>query len=345
MPRKPSAADMDNAVRDYVAGEGCEEVARRYHTAPKTLREILRGRGLWRLPAELMRVRLESQRRRTLISTTDKQMAGLYATGISEKAVAEKFGVSRNLVRRRLLRQGIQPRDQSASMYLRMAQMTAAERSQLAAASHEAVRGRVVSLAEKERHALGVQRTLGNVSPGERFLVAMLKERGVDNLIQQKAIGPYNVDIAAGTVAVEVLGGGWHNSKPHGKRLRYLLDRGWDVIYIWVDGLWSPLGSGAAEYVVAHLQFRQSHPATRRCYRVIRGSGELVTAGEFDGGDVPDVVPISSRPNLPPGEVPWGFCHCGCNQRTPIADRTVGQRVKGQPTLYISGHNNSRRSK
>ena len=82
-------------------------------------------------------------------------------------------------------------------------------------------------------------------------------------VIYQKAIGPYNADLAIGTVAVEVLGGQWHRIKHHGKRLRYILDAGWDVIYIWVDAKHFPLGPGAAEYVIAHCEFREepSHPA------------------------------------------------------------------------------------
>lgn len=38
--------------------------------------------------------------------------------------------------------------------------------------------------------------------------------------------------------------------------------------------------------------------------------------------------------------IPYGYCHCGCGQKTPIAtstDKRYG-RVKGQPTQYISRH-------
>lgn len=41
----------------------------------------------------------------------------------------------------------------------------------------------------------------------------------------------------------------------------------------------------------------------------------------------------------------YGFCHCGCGQKTAIAKETDSNRkhVKGKPMLFISGHN--RRSK
>ena len=41
-------------------------------------------------------------------------------------------------------------------------------------------------------------------------------------------------------------------------------------------------------------------------------------------------------------EVPFGYCHCGCNQKTSLASQTARTRnlVKGQPTDYIRGHKN-----
>jgi hypothetical protein len=39
--------------------------------------------------------------------------------------------------------------------------------------------------------------------------------------------------------------------------------------------------------------------------------------------------------------VPHGYCHCGCGERTKIAERTARDRghVAGQPLRYIKGHN------
>src|SRR5262245_35045500 len=39
-------------------------------------------------------------------------------------------------------------------------------------------------------------------------------------------------------------------------------------------------------------------------------------------------------------EIPYGFCHCGCGQRTKIATETRKERgrVKGQPLRFIAGH-------
>jgi hypothetical protein len=39
-------------------------------------------------------------------------------------------------------------------------------------------------------------------------------------------------------------------------------------------------------------------------------------------------------------EVPYGYCHCGCGQLTPIAQRAYSNKgiVKGEPLRYLSGH-------
>ncbi len=43
----------------------------------------------------------------------------------------------------------------------------------------------------------------------------------------------------------------------------------------------------------------------------------------------------------PTQEVPYGYCHCGCGQKTKISTRndTTNGYVKGEPRHYVSGHN------
>lgn len=39
--------------------------------------------------------------------------------------------------------------------------------------------------------------------------------------------------------------------------------------------------------------------------------------------------------------IAYGYCHCGCGEKTDISPRTRGARgnVKGQPLFYVNGHN------
>ena len=73
----------------------------------------------------------------------------------------------------------------------------------------------------------------GNSSDSERVLDEMLQAFG-HHPVPQKAIGPYNVDLAVGSVAVEVLGGEWHGYKPrHRERTEQILDAGWSMVFVW----------------------------------------------------------------------------------------------------------------
>lgn len=43
----------------------------------------------------------------------------------------------------------------------------------------------------------------------------------------------------------------------------------------------------------------------------------------------------------PMTDVPYGFCHCGCGERTPLArqTRTEREQLAGEPIKFIRGHN------
>lgn len=44
-------------------------------------------------------------------------------------------------------------------------------------------------------------------------------------------------------------------------------------------------------------------------------------------------------------DIPYGFCHCGCGEKAPIATQNLIQWgwVKGEPKRYIQGHNGHQR--
>lgn len=46
------------------------------------------------------------------------------------------------------------------------------------------------------------------------------------------------------------------------------------------------------------------------------------------------------HPNDTTNEIPYGYCHCGCGQKTKLAPRTHSRKglVKGQPQRFIDGH-------
>jgi len=44
--------------------------------------------------------------------------------------------------------------------------------------------------------------------------------------------------------------------------------------------------------------------------------------------------------NAPSAEIPYGYCHCGCGQKTPLAKRTDPKKnwVKGEPLKFLHYH-------
>jgi very-short-patch-repair endonuclease len=194
---------------------------------------------------------------------------------------------------------------------------------------------------EARRRALGIEHARSNTSPYEIELLAMLSTQKL-TLIPQKAIGPYNVDIAANSVAVECLGGGWHRTKRHGHRLRYLLNSGWDVLYIWIrPTIGIPLTQHATEDIISFTEFRDRNPTAPSRYRVIRGSGEFITEGNLNSNDIPDIIPFSNRPNTPPDHIAEGFCRCGCGGEVTLNTHNRIERNirRGEFSRYLPGHN------
>ncbi len=45
-------------------------------------------------------------------------------------------------------------------------------------------------------------------------------------------------------------------------------------------------------------------------------------------------------------EISYGYCHCGCNQKTKLIDRNNKNTglIKGQPNKFLRGHNNYSRN-
>ncbi len=209
-----------------------------------------------------------------------------YIAGESEKKLSLECGISRGAFRHQLIKQGIKPRNRSDSMYARMRLTLPEERSRLATAAHDALRGKKRTIVDLSTRAKGRERTLACASETEFIFIKMLKERGCINLTHQKAVGKYNIDIALNElrIAVEISGNcdkvnGTTSAIParFGKRTPYLLNEGWHVIIITIDNIRNRLTTGAADYIVSLCDEFRRNPPIECQYRVIRGNGQLKT--------------------------------------------------------------------
>ena len=278
MTTKASTTNLENAIQAYIAGESSQNASKKFHISEQRLTAELRKRGLFRTDEERRAIQgAKLSARHTPLST--EEIAQRYISGESEKALADSYNVSRNVITRHLRIAGVERRTMSQANIIRASNMTPEQRSQAAKAAHDAVRGRKHSLDEKIQRAQTRQEKQLGISPTELLLKEWLKQRGID-IIPQMAVGPYNVDLGTDTVAVEIFGGSWHGTGRHRERsperCRYLLDRGFNLIIIWTDELRWPLSPKAADYIASFIQLTSCDPTIKSQYRVIWGDGKEV---------------------------------------------------------------------
>lgn len=208
----------------------------------------------------------------------------LYNSGKSLKALADQLGCSRVYLTQILRKNNTPIRGRSESMYLRMSQTSPEERSRLSAAAHAAVKGREHTFEEKCKRSITREKRQIGIYPIEKTAKEMLEEKGFV-CRAQKAVGPYNVDIALTEhcIAVEIFGGGWHGAGFHArrfnKRIKYLLDSGWLPVIIWVEARSFPFGVGAIDYIVSLVEKIRSDETMRSKEHMIRGDGNISTLG------------------------------------------------------------------
>jgi len=219
-----------------------------------------------------------------------------YLAGESVYGLSLALGVDRSVIARHLRERKIVLRSHSKAGMVRARKMTPAQRKAQAAAAHRAAMGREKTLAEQCLTAQTRQSRGIGISPYERQLTSLLHDRGIDT-IPQFAIGPYNCDLGADPVAVEVFGGGWHWHGYHAriveKRFRYILNAGWTILVIAVSKLY-PITSETADYIAAFIQRARRDPSLRRQYRMIRGDLEFMASGRLNDDEI-SIVPTFTR--------------------------------------------------
>ncbi len=207
-------------------------------------------------------------------------------------------------IRRVLEIAGVEVRGQSAAEFLKWSKMGTKARAKQTAAANEAARGRVCSFEELCLKAKIREERPSNVSSYETKLRAMLLKRGIV-CEPQKAIGPYNCDLAAAPVAVEIWGGGWHFGGHHmartPKRFRYLFDNDWDILVIVLNHRF-PLTTAVADYVAAYVQEARRNPSTVGQYRVIWGAGKFSVSGSAKDDEFSFIPPFTHRRNPATGQ-------------------------------------------
>ena len=221
-----------------------------------------------------------------------------YRSGVSENALSKIYGVSRSVIRKRLIDNGVMRRNQSMSETVKWARMTPAQRRHQTRAAHDAATGRKRSVNERIEGALSRER-IGKLRwRFEPVVYDALLQQG-EMIIKQMAIGTYNCDFGLPNshIIVEVFGGNWHlygkKRAANERRIKYFLDCGWSVLCI--------IFSGNREFIakefITSLDMLRSNPSNPRQYRVIWCNGDLFTTGSINDDQISLINPFTNRRN------------------------------------------------
>ena len=249
-PMRPKLdLDINDIRHRYLLGESPTSIAHTYGCSHKTICARLEEHGI-----ALRNLAKAAQARR--IKIDERELRAAYDAGVSVLAMARRFGLSRNVIDRRLREMGLPIRGGSEANLIRFAKASHSDRRALALAANKASRrhGQRSVPADEPRRLLGDHL-------GDRYFRAATSSSRCKELSQfvaythelpivemladlhpktQTAVGPYNLDISIGSVAVEVHAAGYvyEAHRRLATRTVQLIDSGWSVVVAWiVDGL------------------------------------------------------------------------------------------------------------
>lgn len=243
---------------------------------PDNLGKALTTKGLWRYDRKGRR---PHNRRDDL---PDDEIVSRYSSGESVLSLAASLGVERIVIDRILRARCVPLRNRSAANYIRMARLTAEERSKLAEAAHAAVRGVKHTASFRIQRAIQVEAgAYITKGPGEQEIFERLVEAGFSPR-QQAAIGRYNVDLTFGTVAVEVKYGttGRFSAVRSAQRNKEIIEAGYKIAVVCLR---DPGALTALDEVVALLQIVNRQPASSSQYWMIRSGFQKSPMTRFNG--------------------------------------------------------------
>lgn len=265
-----------DVVNMYVAGKTSAQVAQAFGVSKAYVYNCLRRHNAPTHP-----------RKNVSIS---RDAVAAYVSGMSENAVAQMLGVSRSCIRTALEKAGVHIRTQGEAEALKWSQMTGEQRAHQVAKAHRATANRTPETINgiMQKNAITKAHTGAKIGFLEQEFTDAIRARGFQ-VIQQFPVDRYNLDLACGRTAIEVHA---NTSHPHNypmyrKRIMYLLKAGWNVIYIKCIGKIDI--DAATDEVCRFIDLTQRDKTFVGQYRMVRGSGELVTSLRLDGDQLASV--------------------------------------------------------
>jgi len=166
----------------------------------------------------------------------NQKIAEQYRNGVSVKALAAKYSVSRGVIRTRLLDLKIPIRGIREASHLFVSQQPKERWIKQTEAAHKASKGRRARLEERVKRAQTNQ-ALSKMNETEQKIFDVFEAANI-KVIPQYALQGYNIDFAVPEwkLAIEIDGGNWHASpskrtQDRGKEV-LLSNREWGLIRV-----------------------------------------------------------------------------------------------------------------
>lgn len=231
----------------------------------------------------------------------DESVVRQYLAGDSIMKLAKIYGVSRNVIRRRLSESDVPPRDYSQAGLARVAKLDEAERKKLTAKAVKTNTGtpRTEETVAKLAQAREIRQHNHFYSPVAKMVAVALRSRGLV-VADNHAIGRFVVDLAVGSIAIEVLDSNRnHSTKSSGGRLRYLMNHGWSVIYIRTDyRARTPIPQSTITSVVQAVNTMRKFPRALITFCIFDRHGDKIDLGTINEAtfeSIPYATPNKKR--------------------------------------------------
>ena len=185
---------VSDAVALFKSGLRIKEIARKLGIGANNLSKRLRANGI-----NTTESRLRYRPPHNFVDLPVHELLELYRGGFSIKKLAERYQVSFNVIKDRLIKNGIKPRTRSESMQNRMALTSGDDRKKLVKAANNARRDPDRAKERGKQTAIARQMLIDSSTfgPGENEFAKFLQERNID-FIRKFAVEIYNVDFLIG---------------------------------------------------------------------------------------------------------------------------------------------------
>jgi hypothetical protein len=259
------SAQVDEAIRFYLKGHSFERIAQVFGHSRRFWTRTLKARGITvRTGSKMLPI---------------AEIAARYNAGESADELAAIYGVTGPTIRKAVAAGGGQIRSHSDAFKLSRAKWPKEVEQKRVEAARRATMHVPREAKPLEDAAKSRQKALRSVGLGENEMAEFLGAIGFQ-IARQVPVSAYNIDLAVGTVAVEICNSRHHpllasRWERYRTRIEKLTDAGWSIVFVWITG--TPPTVADANQLIALLKAPDSFPTAKGQHWVVRRGAKTLT--------------------------------------------------------------------